>query len=243
MKDKIIENRKKTTTIFTIIAILLFISSLSLIIYDFVLEQSALNISCKITSIDYSGGKSTAHVKYTVSNTDYENVISLPDDSEYTINDMTQIKINMKNPRQQISNNHYLIALIIFLISLLLGIINLPKFIKNAKRNKRVKELKKLGFYIKATPLEIFANNKGKKYKKIYPYRLRCQYLNPQDNKQYLFESEDTFLNLQEIIRTNNATTVNVYINKTNTNDYYVDLSSLEQKINIIDPISFMKNK
>lgn len=243
MKDKITAQRKLIHRIMSYLAIVLFIISLSLAVYGYILEKNALNISGIITSVDYQNGNIMANVKYTVAGKIYENKISLKDDTEASVNDPANIKVDMRNPQKQINNIHLLLAALSFIFACFLSVFFLPTYIKERKQERKADLLMKTGLYIQAPLTEIYANNKGKQYKKRYPSRLRCHYVNPQDSKQYIFDSEDTFLNLAEIIKQYNSQTVTVYIDKTNTNNYYVDLSSLAPKLNIVDPIAFMKSQ
>lgn len=243
MKDKIILQRKRLHRIMSYIAVLCLLISLSLGVHSYILEKNTLNISGTITSVDYKNGAVTANVKYTVAGKIYENTISLNDNTDASVNDSASIKVDMRNPTKKINSTYLFGSMISFLLFIALGIIFLPSYGKERKKEIKFNLLRKTGFYIQAPITEIYANNKGKQYKKSYPSRLRCQYRNPQDNKQYIFDSEDTFLNLNAILKEYNAKTVTVYIDKTNTSNYYVDLNSLAPKVNIVDPIAFMKEK
>lgn len=241
MKDKIIINRQLKNTIFTYLAIILLITSISMYIYKYIEEKNSLTISATITSINSQSNKTTADVKYFVAEKKYVGKVTLSNNTELAVDDQTTIKVDMNNPSCQITNLLIYIASGILLLSLITGIIFIPQFIKNLKNQKRIRFLKQNGLYIEANIMSIYANNKGKTYKQKYPHRLRCQYKNPQDNKEYVFDSEDTFLDLDNIIAKYNTQKVTVFIDKTNISNYYVDLTSLVPKVNIINPLEFMK--
>ena len=241
MKDKIIINRQLKNTIFTYLAIILLITSISMYIYKYIEEKNSLTISATITSINSQNNKTTADVKYFVAEKKYVGKVTLSNNTELAVDDQTTIKVDMNNPSRQITNLLIYIASGILLLSLITGIIFIPQFIKNLKNQKRIRFLKQNGLYIEANIMSIYANNKGKTYKQKYPHRLRCQYHNPQDNKEYVFDSEDTFLDLDNIIAKYNTQKVTVFIDKTNISNYYVDLTSLVPKVNIINPLEFMK--
>ncbi len=242
MKDKIIKNRQTKITICAYISIILLIISISLGIYKYNEEKNAINISATIISIENNNNKTTATVKYFVLNKKYEGQVNLNNSSNLAVNETTHIKVDMRNPNRQINNLLIYVSIALFILSLILAFISLPSFIKYIKNQKRIKLLRQKGIYLQATITGIYANNKGKTHKRMYPHRLRCQYLNPQDNQEYIFDSEDTFLDLENIIKQNNVTNITVYLDKTNPTNYYVDLSSLQPKINIINPLEFMKN-
>ena len=88
----------------------------------------------------------------------------------------------------------------------------------------RITKLKKNGIMINATIQEalVVPKDKGKN-----PYKIRAQYLNPQDNKTYFYESEETETDLKDLVSRKGLTTIPVYINSKNTDDYYVDLDSI----------------
>ena len=60
------------------------------------------------------------------------------------------------------------------------------------------------------------------------PYKIRACYNNPQDNKNYFFVSEEEETDLKDLVSKNNIQYINVYINKKNTDDYYVDIESIK---------------
>ena len=243
MKDNITKKRTTTNIIFTLLGILLFVFSIVLATYDYILEQKAINISATIISIDYIDNKSIANVRYKVEGSTYEQTITLPKNTSLTIKDQTKIKYDINNPKKIINNNHGIIIIISFLLSAILFITNLPKFLKYYNNQKRINKLYKTGQYLNANITEIFVNNNGKKIKKTLPYRLRCKYLNPSNNTEYIFESEDTYANPNEIVTQYNNKTIVVILDKHDSKNYYVDLESLIPQINIIDPLAFMSQQ
>lgn len=242
MKDKIINKRKTFNAILTYISIILLVLGIITGIYEIILLKNKLDISATITSVNYNQGSTNASIKYYVAGKKYEGIIKIDNSSNLAVNDTTIIHIDMRNPNYQIDKRYLIISISSIVLSIIFGIIAIPTFIKNKKNQKRIKMLKQNGVYLKIPIKEIYANNKGKPYKKIFPRRLRCQYLNPQDNKEYIFDSEDTFLNLEEIIKENNTKDAVVYMDKSNYTNYYLDLNSLVPQINIINPIEFMKS-
>ena len=58
-----------------------------------------------------------------------------------------------------------------------------------------------------------------------YPYNIILNWINPVDNKTYIFKSKNIWLNPEEIIKEKNITKFPVYINS--KMKYYVDIDIL----------------
>ncbi len=241
MNDPIIKGRKNKVTIFAIISIVLCIISISIGIYDFILEQKAINASAIVRAVEYKQGTYNVTVDYKVNNELYTKTVTMRTGNKLAVNDSINIKYSINNPNVLINNNHLIIIIPMLAISIILMIIILPKFIKQIKASNNLKMLKKKGSYLEATITEIFINNQGKKYKGQYPYRLRCKYLNPQDNQEYKFESEDTYVNITNTLNQYHTKVITVYLDKLDTTNYYVDLNTLIPKIDLVDIEAFMK--
>lgn len=241
MNDKVKNTQKIISNLFSILATIILVFSITLGIHDYLLEQNAVNINATITTLDYSNGSYSASIKYKVNDKTYKKVISLSNRNKLTVKDQVKIKYDINNPDRLIYNNHIVIITICSIVAIILYILFLPTAIKNLNLALRINRLKKKGFYIDCNITEVFINTHGKRAKGNLPYKLRCLYINPMDNKEYIFDSEDTYINLEEVIKQYNNTKVTVYLNKENTFDYYVDLTSLFPKINLVDMKEFMK--
>ena len=114
---------------------------------------------------------------------------------------------------------------VIFFVSgglvLLLGIV---LSIKRLIEKNRIKLLKKKGMLIKASIQEVLVVNKNRGKN---PYKIRASYINPQDNKTYVYISKEEKKDLKDIVSRNNIKFINVYINPKDTADYYVDIESI----------------
>lgn len=244
MNDNLTKSKNFKYYLYSSIGTILLIISLSLIVYNFNLEQRAINISATIKSIDYNTKKRNSTIEYKVEDKTYTKIISLKDNEKLTVTDKVIIRYDKNNPNKLI-NTEYIILTIFFLIvsSIISLLIGLNKTIKLLKNKKNINYLKKDGLFIECLITELIINNTIKQYKGKYPYKLRCKYLNPKDNKEYIFESDNTYINLQEIINQYNKRSIIVYIDKNNTSNYHVDLKSLFPKIEIINPKELMKSK
>lgn len=243
MKDPILLKQKVFNYFLTILSIILIIGCLYRTIYDYILEQRSITITSTISSIEYSGISTKAVVLYEVDEVKYENRISLLGNSDISVNDKLIIKVDIYSPEIVINNEHLLITLPIFFVALILLLLSYKKTLKFVKSYQNKKNLKEKGIYIQATITEVFANSNAPQHNGLYPYRLRCNYQNPADNNLYVFESEDTYTNLGEIIQKYNNKIVVVFLENGHPNNYYVDLNSLLPKYDIIDPIAFMSGE
>lgn len=237
MNDLVEERKRITSYIMSMIGLLCLLGSLFVGIYEYILETHSLHMSAIVKSIDLNS--SSLLVQYVVNNVEYENTIAIPMNKNYAVHDEVMVKVDIDNPKK-IVKTHFMLILGIFGGGLLISIFSASKSRKYLQSIKNIKKLKTTGIFIQASIAEIIINNKGKKYKGEYPYKLRCKYFNPIDNQIYVFDSMDTYTNLNEIISKYNSLFVIVYIDKENTTNYYVDLESLIPHVNIIDPIAFM---
>ena len=242
MKDKITQKRRTINLVFVLIACAFLGYSTYRLVADYLLEQKAVEVNAKIVEVEAATIGYKAHVTYKVEDTTYDQYhVDLGLQTNLTVGDYTKIKYNINNPAKLIKNNHTIILAITGSITLILFVVFLPGRIKIIKNSSNQKRLKKEGLVIETDIQDIIINNRGKKYKKTYPYRLRSKYLNPTDNKEYIFESEDTFANPNDVITKYQTKKVKVYLDKTNTKNYFVDLGSLVPEIEVVDPREYMK--
>lgn len=242
MKDNYAKSRQTINYIFTSLGFILLIASIALAIHDYRLEQQAVNIKATILSLDYKQGTYQATVKYKVGTETYRPTVKVKDNS-YAVNDEIPIKYNINNPGTLIQTDNYIYYLPGLGISLLILLFNLGNTIKNIKRSSNINHLKTKGIYIYANITEVFVDNKKRKHKGKYPYKLRCKYTNPIDKNEYVFESEPSFLDFNEIFSRYNNQTIIVYLDKKNTSNYYVDLDSLLPHIELVDVGELMGDK
>lgn len=241
MKDIFKNSKKIMTLLISFIAILAICGSIVLSLYDYVLENKSIKISATIKEINYNSISANAVVEYVVNEEKYENNILLLGNDNFSVNDKITIKVDMYTPEKLINNEHLFITVPIVVISLVICLLYIPSSIKYIKKDLNKKNIKENGIYIIATISEVFVNNNGKKYKGQFPYRLRCRYQNPADNQLYVFDSEDSYTNIDNIIRKYNNQTVVVYLEKGHPENYFVDLDSLLPQYNLVDPVEFMK--
>ena len=242
MKDTVILRRKRINLFFTLIGIGLLLFTIGLGVYDYMQEQNAVEINATIVSVEAETIGYSAQVTYKVEGKTYDQYhVDLGIKNSLTVGDTTKIKYNIKDPAKLIKNDHLIILSITGVLGILLLLIFLPGRIKIIKKEMNISKLKKTGIKIDANIQDIIVNQKGKRNSGYFPYRLRANYLNPQDNKTYLFESEDTYINPNDVITKYQTKVVTVYLDQTNTKNYYVDILSLIPELDVIDPRDYMK--
>lgn len=218
--------------IITIISAIGVLYAVGLYIKDAYLETISVETEAKIKSIDYNGNQRSATVTHEINNEEYILSIILDDkDEELTVNDTMTVKYNINNPTQPIYNEHLKEILIIIFISLIGTILTTNRTIGIFKDMKYLKNLKTNGITLDATITDAYVDVKAPKKHSEYPYRIRAKYLNPQDDKEYTFDSEYVYKNLKDLLSNSNLTTIKVYLDKSNTNIYYVDLDNFIKEI------------
>jgi hypothetical protein len=244
MNDTVIKKRRVINTIMTLLGFILLIFTITLGVYDYLEEQKAITVNATIVSTETKGSSYTADVTYKVENETYEQKkVPISTKGELAVGDTIPIKYDLNNPKRLINNNHLIILAVTGVLAILLLITNAKTFFNTIKRNSRVKKLLKANVSVDAEIQEVYINNKGKKNGEYFPYRLRCKYVNPQTNAGYIYDSEDCYINLNQVISTYNSKTVKVYIDQAEAANYYVDLDSLIPNINIIDPRKLMNEE
>ena len=238
MKDTITESQNNTRTIIVIIAFILLVGSICLAGYSYKLEQKAVNVYSEIIKVDYNNKEYLATVKYTVNDTDYTKIIRTKSSKEITVNDKIKITYDKDNPNNLINNKYYpVLSTVGFVASIICLIIFAPKYIKQNKRIKDVRRMIKENMFIIAPISEVLIDNTKKIVNGTHAYKLRSKFLNKADNKEYIYESDSVYIDLNAIKEETRATNVKIFIDKTNTNNYYIDLESLYPDVPIIDPM------
>ena len=197
--------------VITLISILGVLFSIGLFIRDSYLETVSVQTDAKVLSIDYDKSQKYATVTYNVE----------------AVNEKLTIKYNINNPGKAIYNEHLTEILIIVFISLFGVAITTNKTIRIIRDYKYLKQLKETGIKLESKIVDIYIDVTAPRRKEDLAYRIRARYLNPQDNKEYTFDSAYTYENLKIKYPHYENATIMVYLDKTNTNIYYVDLNSV----------------
>lgn len=207
----------------TIIGFVLLCISLYYIVFDLSRNANALETEATVLEINFNGKNYVADISYTVNDIEYEKMITIEAES-MTVHDNLKIKYNKNNPNDLILTNHIKKIIIYLPISIAILLFNYIKYQKEKNYNSRIFYLKQNGTLIYADIEGIFVNSNAKKKKGKLPYHIKSKYINPTDNQEYTFISEDHYEDLLLLASSKTITKVPVYINPQKNNDYYVDL-------------------
>ena len=185
--------------------------------------QNKIETTGTITKISAYPNDNDVYVSYNVNGKDYENILNGYASNFY---EGKKIKIyyDKDNPNKIGMKSLDLLFLIFPSIGLIFLIIGgLGIFVK-VKKKRLEKSLKINGNLIYADYSETVINHSywinGR-----YPYNIILNWINPVDNKTYIFKSKNIWLNPEEIIKEKNITKFPVYINS--KMKYYVDIDIL----------------
>jgi hypothetical protein len=235
MKDSITEAKNTKLTIIVIISLAILVASIAIGIYSYNLDQKAIEVNANVVKVEYNNKDYMATVEYKVNEQAYTKIIK--SNKEVAVNSKLPISYNKDNPNDLVNNTYWpIIAIALLFIAIILLIIFLPKFIKRLERNRLNKRLVLENTYIDIPISEIVVNNTIKPVNGTYAYKARMRYLNKKDNKEYVYESDDVFVDINKVIQETGINHIKIYIDKTNTDNYYVDLGSLYPDIPIINP-------
>ena len=226
INSKYRNHKKNITNIIFIIGLIAGIYALSQTIYDYVLESYKVPIEGTVREQEYiTEDTSLIKVEYTVNRIEYSQSFVTKED--VTVNDIYEVIYNKNNPAVTVKNEHIIevtAGVVIFILCMLLS---LKDFVVNLLRNKKINKYKTEGILIKANIQEIMVNTKARRFNKMKPFVIRLMYLNPQDGNNYIYKTENIYEDIRSTIERNEIKTVDIYINKQNTNDYYIDLDSI----------------
>ena len=184
--------------IFLIISIILITTVTFFAITDIKKEKLAVKTEAIISAINYDKNNYTAIIKYVVEGQSYESKISTNANS--AVSDKIVIKYNKEKPEEIINNNHIGYMVIAGIIAGFLLIKSLTYLLPYLRNVLMIKNVRKKGFYVDATIEEVFINNNKIKLFGLYPYRIRLKYINPSDGNTLIFDSQDSYANLKQIV-------------------------------------------
>lgn len=210
-------------TIALVLGFILLCFSTYYLVYDINRNKNAIKTDATVKKVQFVGESYMLDITYVVDNKIYESSIVYEGDS-VTMNDKISIKYNGNNPYDIITTNHNKEIIICTPISLILIIGSFIYLSIQKKKAKRLQKLKETGIVIYADIEGIFVNNNAKKKRGKLPYHIKAIYLNPQDQQQYTYISEDYYEDLLMLTSSKTITKVPIYINPKNTKDYYMDL-------------------
>lgn len=148
-------------------------------------------------------------------------------DSSIKVGDKMAIYYDKKNVKNAFVKSQILLWLMLVSISLIIIFMGVYFFTLNFIKRKQNRWLIKNGKHVKANIIGV----EGKKYLRIFkrhPSHIRVEYV--ENGTTYLFNSEDTFIDLTSIIKNNNIHEIDIYIDNGNYNKYYIELENIFNK-------------
>lgn len=237
MKDNITKSKNQKLSLISLLSIVLLIVSIAIGVYSYKLSLREIKINADIIKLDYDSKKYTVTAEYYVNDKRYEKILVIESKTELTVNSKAEIIYDKDNPNNLINNTYYpIISGVLFITSIVLILIFIPKYLDFLKRNKDIRKMKKQGMYIDVPITEIIIDNNIKPVDGQYAYKARCRYLNKNNNQEYTYESDPCFINISQVIETNKINHVKIYFLREDTNNYYVDLDTLLPDIPVINP-------
>ena len=104
------------------------------------------------------------------------------------------------------------------------------RLIVRINKSSLEKRLKENGEVVYANYSETILNTMYKVNGKS-PYIIICEWVNPVDNKRYIFKSKNIWIYPNNIIEEKNIKQFPVYIDKENKNKYFVDVDFLTEDV------------
>ena len=217
--------RNSVTMVFFVLAMILLIVTIFLVVKSYLEKQNGVAVMANVEEVNFVDDQYIIKVNYSVENKVYEQTIESK--QEVTVTDLYEIRYDKDNPNELIDSDYTIAIAITSSITLVSLAISLEEFISFVVNKNKKERLFKEGLKVNANIIEIYVNNKAYRFKNKLPYKIRLEYLNPQDNKKYVFESENIYEDMQYIIESKRITSLPVYINSKNTYEYYIDLNSI----------------
>ena len=205
-------------------------------------EREALKAEATIEDIttsysyDSDGDKKTNHdvlVQFVVDGQIYEGALGSYNSSMH-IGDKITIYYDPEDPNDFRPENESVIGVIFSIVgAAFLGIaivILLVSIIKKNKQKKKKAYLMENGILVSAH-IDTVGFNANYSINGRNPYVLECSYLDPNTNKLYLFKSGNLWFEVETIISRMGITEIDVYIDRTNPEKYYMDVEKLKKYI------------
>lgn len=188
-------------------------------------EQNSYGVvEATINEVKVNGDRTIVGFEFLLNENYY--FTSITTEESFEVGDKAKIFYLKNNPEScKLSLMTATKAFMYCICGILIFLLGFVMIVKRFLINIRIKHLKKKGLLVKATIQEVLVVNKNRGKN---PYKIRACYYNPQDNKNYFFVSEEEETDLKDLVSKNNIQYINVYINKKNTDDYYVDIESIK---------------
>lgn len=220
--------------LFTFIGVVFLIIGLGVLIMPYTVRNK-VETTGVISSIKYKSNQ-LAHeedmpsvtVTYIVDGKEYESVLNYYSSNFY---EGKQLKIyyDQNNPQKIHAKAESSLAYIFLGLGAVFAGIGGSGIVIKSKKQKQINYLKANGNLITADYIETKINAHYSVNGR-HPYNIYCRWIDPNNAKEYLLKSKNLWKNPENIISEKNITEFPVYMDKNNTDSYFVDTSIIEEK-------------
>jgi len=219
---------KKTLRVFAILFSIIGVSlilSFGVIGFRYFLVYNNRDIAyAKVIEINRNQGYTL--VRYTTNNQSYNRKLRMIDSSWYEGRYITVI-YDKDNPNKSFIKNQAITALVMTIVGIIFSILGLVMFLVLRIYIKKKRYLLKYGKKIEAKIDKVSINNaihfKGKN-----PYQIELSY--KEGNKVYHFIHTELWFDVNKVIEDYHLETVEVLVDKSNYNNYYINLGKYGRK-------------
>lgn len=223
-------NMNKSIGNYLVWFIFLFIGTIFLIISFFLYKrvfnyQNVTTTKGVITDIVYKNDNNLVYVNYFVNGIEHESKLN-GYSSSFKVGKEIDIYYNNDNPDKiGVKSLDYVFLLFPF-FGLLFTIISAVGIAINLKKKDLQEWLINNGDIIYADYISTDIN-KSYTINGKHPYNILCRWIDPIDNKEYVFKSNNIWENVDNIIKYKKIKQFKVYIDSNNKKKYYVDLEEI----------------
>lgn len=171
------------------------------------------------------------YVNYNVNGKNYKSKLNFYSSSFYNGKEI-KIYYDKYEPNKIGSKEADLTFLMFPGMGLIFAIIGGTGIMVKINKRKLEKNLRENGKKIYADYVETILNTSYSVNRK-HPYNVICEWNDPEDNKKYIFKSENIWINPEKIIKEKIIKAFPVYIDEKNKNQYIIDVDILTE--NVID--------
>jgi len=182
----------------------------------------------KILDIDTLGDDTDVLIEFYVNNTSIKGYSNYYD-SQMRVGDTIIVYYNPSNPTDYLVDGNINISVIFMIVGTIIFVFGTFTIIRLNLKYKKYLNVKNTGIRVDArisgieVDTSIAINNKN-------PYYILCYGVNPITGQEQTFRSENVWEDVRKIIEDNNIDILPVYIDQSNHNNYYVDISVLNIK-------------
>lgn len=219
--------------IFTIAGIAILTGGIYLLLSQTVLnKKNKIETTATITDIIYKKDENSSHIVYAsheVDGEEYESILSFYSSTFY-IGKKIKAYYYENIPQKLYANGEKFTPYLMIILGSVFSVIGfIGVFYRIIKGNSQNK-LKENGISISAEFMEIRRNN-SYSVNDVHPYNIICKWTNPTTGENYIFKSENIWLNPKHIISNYNISHFTIYYNPNNIKKYYMDISPITSRI------------